>query len=119
MLPNMTRLLPAAILASIGDVAFAAPGAAEAPSVAGWQVLTIFGYLGLLGMLAFFGVRWWKTRQVSTSGSFVRTRQINVVETRRVSPSTSIVLADIKGHSYVIVCSGTAVAIHPIAEPSA
>ncbi|AXQ28068.1 hypothetical protein D0B54_04985 [Solimonas sp. K1W22B-7] len=109
------------LLAIAAGSAVAAPAVEPtgASSVAAWQVMTIFGYLGLLGMLAFFGVRWWKARQGSPSATGPRIRQINVVEVRRVSPSTSIVLADIKGRSYIIVCSGSSVAIQATLETSA
>lgn len=122
MKPVLFRALPVTVtgllLAMAHGLALAAEPVAEpagSSSVAAWQVLTIFGYLGLLGMLSYFGVRWWRARQGSPSG-VPRSRQISVVEVRRVSPSTSIVLADIKGHSYVIVCSGSAVTIQLLPE---
>lgn len=87
-------------------------------SVAAWQVLTILGYLGVLGLLSVVGVRWWKTRGGALPAG-LRARQIQVVEVRRVSPSTSIVLADIRGRPYVIVCSGSAVTIQPLPEGGA
>ena len=111
--------LLAALLVSGGALA---AGEVDTPagtsSVAAWQVLTILGYLGVLGMLSVVGVRWWRMRH-GGSPTGMRARQIQVVEVRRVTPSTSIVLADIKGRSYVIVCSGSAVTIQPLAEGSA
>ncbi len=120
ILPCLLRRLSALLLLASGS-AWAAgdvvtPSASS--SVAAWQVFTIFGYLGLLGLLSVIGVRWWKARSGALPAG-LRARQIQVVEVRRVSPSTSIVLADIKGRSYVIVCSGSAVTIQPLPEGSA
>lgn len=117
--PVLWRLpaLPLLLLATGEALASGEAGApAGSSSVAAWQVFMILGYLGILGLVSLVGVRWWKSRQGGASSMGLKGRQIQVVEVRRITPSTSIVLADIKGQAYVIVCSGSAITMQALPE---
>lgn len=119
-------LLPTLIGVLLGGVAAAAQAADPATiavlmpaepanAVKAWQVFTILGYLAALGLLAYLGVRWWKRRDGAPLWT-PPARQIVVSDSRRVSGAASAMVLEVRGVSYLVVCSPSAIAIQPLPE---